>query len=350
MKALVKTGPGPGGVELRDVPDPVPGPGEVVLEVAAAGICGTDLHILDDEFPTEPPVVMGHEVAGRVVALGPGVPTAWEGERVTTETYASTCGRCAYCRDGHINLCPERRSIGSKEDGGFARFLRVPARNLHALPANVDDRAGALAEPLACVAHAVQGRPTVAAGDLALIVGPGAIGLLTLQVARATGATTVVLGTRADAARLDLARRLGADRTVTVEDEDVAEAVRDASRDGEGADVAYECSGAGPAALGLPNLVRRRGRYVQVGLFGRPVPWDLDALCYRELTATGSNASTPASWRRALALLRSGAVDTGALVSHVHPLESWREAFEAFRAKSGVKGLFVPTAGDASRP
>lgn len=347
MKAVMKTAAGPGHVETRDVPVPEPGPGEVRIEVAAAGICGTDLHIRDGEFATRPPVVMGHELAGRVAALGAGVDGPEVGTRVTAETYFRTCGQCRYCRDGLRNLCPERRSIGSAVNGAFAPYLVVPAGNLHRLPEHVSDRAGALTEPLACVVHGVlggAGGPSVAPGDVAVVAGPGAIGLLTTQVVRAAGATVVVLGTSADEARLELALRLGAHHAVNVESGQASELVHDLTPGGHGADVVYECSGAGPSAAGLLQLVRRRGRYVQIGLFGKPVAWDLDQLCYRELLATGSNASTPASWRRALQLMDARAVDTEPLVSEVYGLEAWPEAFDAFEAKRGVKLLFEPAA------
>lgn len=341
MKAVMKVAEGEGQVALREHPEPRPGPGEAIVEVATAGICGTDLHILHGEFATHPPVVMGHEIAGRVAALGPGAEGPAEGTRVTTETYFETCGRCAHCRDGRPNLCRGRRSIGSKVDGGFARYVKVPARNLHPLPAGVDDAAGALTEPLACVVHGVLDPPTVQPGDVAVVTGPGAIGLLTLQVLRAAGATTVVLGTAADAERLALARTLGADVTVDVEAEDPAARLAAWTEDGL-ADVVYECSGAGPAAGALLALARPGGRYVQIGLFGKPVAWDLDQVCYRELTVTGSNATTPASWRRALRLLGSGAVDAGALITHRFALEDWEEAFATFERRGGIKLTFVP--------
>src|SRR5690606_11437320 len=148
MDAVMKTAAGAGNVEVRQVAEPQPGPGEALIEVAAAGICGTDLHIFHDEFRSNPPVVLGHEVAGTVAAVGEGVDGRLVGQRVTTETYYSTCGACRYCRSGHTNLCLERRSIGSAVDGGFTSLLTVPAENLHALPETVSDRAGALTEPL----------------------------------------------------------------------------------------------------------------------------------------------------------------------------------------------------------
>lgn len=342
MEAVMKVAAGVGNVELRDIPEPRPGPGQALVEVAAAGICGTDLHIFHDEFKTTPPVVLGHEVAGRVVEVGPGVPGDLLSRRVTTETYFYTCGTCRYCRPGHVNLCLKRRSIGSAVDGGFARYVVVPVGNLHELPANVSDRAGALTEPLACVTHALLGSPVLRPGDVVAITGPGAIGLLATQVARAAGATVVVLGTAADAARLDLAKRLGAAHTVVVGEEDPHALLAEVSPEGLGADVVIECSGAGPAAAQLLSLARRRGHYLQVGLFGKPVAWDLDQVCFRELLVSGSNASTPESWLRALELLRSGQVDTEAIVTGEYPLSGWRDAFDDFEAKRGVKLLLVP--------
>ncbi len=342
MKAVMKVAKGVGNVALRDIPEPSPAARQVLLEVGAAGICGTDLHIFHDEFKTEPPVVLGHELSGRIVAVGSEIDERLLGSRVTTETYFSTCGVCRYCRGGAPNLCFSRRSIGSAVDGGFARYVVVPTANIHVLPDTVDLAAGALSEPLACVVHGVLGTPTTRPGDLAVIAGPGAIGLLTLQVVKAAGATVAVLGTEADKARLGLARSLGADYTFDVGDETFADTLRSLTYGGYGADVVYECSGAGRAAQNLLNLVRRGGRYVQIGLFGKPVSWDADLIPYKELLVTGSNASTPAAWLRALALLAGGKVDTAPLISHRYLLDEWATAFDVFEQKQGVKLLLLP--------
>ena len=342
MKAVMKVAPGVGHVEVREIPEPVAGPGQVLLQVAAAGICGTDLHIYHDEFKTKPPVVLGHEVAGTVIARGPDVADIDLGARVTTETYFSTCGHCRYCRAGQTNLCLARKSIGSAVNGGFTSQLVVPRANIHRLPDTVSFRAGALTEPLACVVHGVLNMRTVVAGDLVVIAGPGAIGLLALQVAKVAGAVVIVLGTDADTTRLDLATRLGADHVVNVQQQDPWPLVARCSPEGLGADVVIECSGAGPAAQQLLTLVRRRGRYVQIGLFGKPVAWDLDQICYKELVVTGSNASVPSSWLRALQLMAQGAVDTESLITHEFPITEWAAAFAHFDSKVGVKTLLLP--------
>src|ERR1700730_921078 len=134
MKAVVKTAPGVGNIEVRDLAEPQTAPGQVTIAVEAAGICGTDLHIYYDEYRSRPPVVLGHEIAGIIAEVGAGVTQVQVGDRVTTETYFSTCGTCGSCRGGRINLCPKRQSIGSMVDGGFAKYVTVPAINARKLP------------------------------------------------------------------------------------------------------------------------------------------------------------------------------------------------------------------------
>jgi L-iditol 2-dehydrogenase len=341
MHAVVKTARGEGNVALREMPEPAAGPGQVLLAVRAAGICGTDLHIFHDEYPTQPPVILGHELAGEVAAVGDGVTTVAPGDRVTTETYFHLCGACRFCRGGRPNLCPERRSIGSGVHGGFAPFVVVPERNVHRLPLGLSFAEAALSEPLACVVRGALELPKVTAGDVAVIAGPGAIGLLTLQVARSAGATVVVLGTAADARRLALARELGAVRAIDIDAEDAAPAIQELT-DGWGADIVYECSGAGSAALELLDHVRRGGQYAQIGLFGKPVAWDLDRVCLKELRVTGSNASVPSAWRTALRLLGEGQVRAAPLISDVYPLTDWQAAFQRFERREGVKLLLDP--------
>lgn len=343
MKAVMKIAPGVGHIEIRDIAEPQVQPGQVKIKIHSAGICGTDIHIYKDEFRSWPPVVLGHEVSGEIVDLGDGVEGLSHGERVTSETYFATCGTCRYCRNGQTNLCLNRRSIGSAVNGGFTQYVVVPAKNIHRLPENVSFRAGALTEPLACVAHGVLlNAPTVSAGDVAVIAGPGAIGLLALQVIKAAGATVMILGTNGDEQRLALAQELGADYTVNVQQQEPLSLVQELTDEGMGADVVYDCSGAGPAAMQLLKLVRRRGRYVQIGLFGKPVSWDLDQLCYKELIVTGSNASTPPSWLRALRLLANGTVKTEPLITHTFPVTEWEAAFNHFEQKSGIKTLLQP--------
>jgi L-iditol 2-dehydrogenase len=327
---VTKLAPGAGNVALSERPEPSAGPGEVVLDVVAAGICGTDIHIYDGEYAAVPPVTMGHEVSGVVAVLGPEVDEAWRGARVVTETYYSTCGVCASCRAGHVNLCPERRSIGSYVDGGFAPRLRVPARNLHRIPDWLDGRAAAMTEPLACCCQSLP-VGVVAAGASVLVVGPGPIGLLAAQVARADGGNVHVRGTPRDAARLALARSLGFAVSTTEEAAAASEF-----------DVVVECSGHEAGMAFALGAARRGGRYVQIGLAGKDVTIPFDLVCFRELTVTSGNASTPQSWDRALGLIEERRVELEPLLSEAVPLAEWERAFAATRSGAGVKYVLVP--------
>ncbi|MFJ9317258.1 alcohol dehydrogenase catalytic domain-containing protein [Pimelobacter simplex] len=334
MLALRKPGPEPGELALQEVARPEPSPGQVVVEVHGAGICGTDLHIMEGEYPSEPPVTLGHEVAGVVVRAGtPDSP--WVGARVGVESFFSTDDTCPMCRAGRRNLCPERRSIGSFEDGGFAPEVLVPVRNLHRLPDALDLHAAALLEPLGCVVNCLLDPPRINAGDRVLVTGPGTLGLLAAQVARSCGGQVTVVGTSRDGARLAVARDLG------FEARTVEESIGDVER-------AIECSG---SAAGLTLCLERLlpgGHLVQIGLFGRPVSVPLDLLCSKGLSCSSDIAAPASAWQRALALVASGAVELDALITEVVPLRDWRRAFDSSRTADGLKYVIDPQLpGDA---
>ncbi len=329
MIGLTKVASGEGFVELTERPERAPEAGEVAVDVHAAGICGTDLHIWLGEYPSVPPVTMGHEVCGTVSAVGEGVDGDWTGARVAVETFFSTCGVCAYCRAGKLSVCEQRRSIGTHVDGGFAPRLVLPARNLHRVPEALAGEAAALSEPLACVCNSLLDPNAVQPGDEVLVVGPGAIGLIAAQVARACGARVTVRGAPRDRARLSLAGELGFETSVA---DDPAPA----------ADVVVECSGAERGIADALGAARRRGRVVQMGLRGADVTLPYDLICFHELTVTAGFASNPASWRRAMKLLAAGEVQLEPLVTEVLPLAEWRRAFDASRAGEGVKFVLDP--------
>ena len=343
MKALVKYASGEGNVDLLDVAEPVPGPGQVKIEVKAAGVCGSDLHIYHDEIAIaiEPPVIMGHEFSGVVAGTGSGVQDVRVGDRVTCETTAWSCGRCLQCRLGHHNMCANRKVVGYAVDGCFARYCVANDHQVHLLPDNVSFVAGALTEPLACCVHAVLELTTISTGDVVVITGPGSIGLLCLQLVKASGALAVMCGTSRDAERLQLARGFGADLIVNVEAEDALDLVGGLTAS-QGADLFLECAGAPSAArLGL-EITRRGGQYTQVGLFPGPFELGFDTIAYKELRVTGSLGQRRTSWDRALALLSQGRVDTECLVSRTLPLTQWREAFRLFEEKEALKIVLEP--------
>jgi L-iditol 2-dehydrogenase len=343
MKAVVKYAKGKGFVEVREVPEPEPGPGEVRVRVAYAGICASDLHILNDDiaFAIRPPVVMGHEFSGTIDRLGDGVEGWRLGERVVSETSYEVCGACRYCASGFYNLCPGRRVLGYWFNGAFARFTVVPARRMYRLPSGISFKAGALIEPTACVAHGMCELITIEPGEAVLVTGPGAIGLTALQFAKAAGARVLVSGTADDRARLELAVKLGADATVDVTAGDLPMAVRDFTA-GAGVDVAVECAGNDRAVRSAIDALRKQGRLLQLGLFGRDMQLAFDAIVYKELKVTGSISSRDVSWRRAIELIDRGDVRPEALVSGELPLDGWEEAFRMHAERKGLKILFKP--------
>jgi L-iditol 2-dehydrogenase len=342
MIAVRKIARGVGNIELQEVPEPHAGADQVIIEVHSAGICGTDLHIYLDEFETSPPVTIGHELAGTIVELGEGVAGWKVGDRVTTETYFSTCGNCLDCRRGRRNLCLYRRSIGSKQDGAFAQYLLTPAGNLHHVPNEVDLESAALTEPLACTVHGVLETAGVQAGDNVVLTGPGPIGLLAMQLAKIAGATVIVIGTHLDIERLKLAKLLGADAIINIEEViHLGDAVKEVFGT-EGADVVIECSGAAPAAKTLVDVARRGARFCQMGLYGKPITFNQDAVCYKELVVTGTNASVTPAWPKALKLLSQRKVDALGLITHRFGVTEWDKALDVVKNKEGVKVILKP--------
>lgn len=342
MKALVKTGPGEDQLELTDWPEPFPRADEVKLRIEAAGICGTDLHILGGRWPCRPPVVLGHEFCGTVVEKGARVRRLRPGDRVVASNPVRTCGRCRHCRRGNPFMCPERISAGYMVDGAFAEYLCIQARACHRLPDHISFRQAALGEPLAVAVRAVLERTKVRPGDLVVVSGPGCVGLLTSRVAHLQGATVIVTGIERDTRRLACARELGAEEVVDVTRSDPLEVVHRSS-DGEGADLVYECAGSAPSLEFCWKAVRKEGTLVSLGVHPGSVNTDFNQVMMKELQVIGSYGYVSTSWKRCIRLWEERLLDVEGLVSHQFPLEDFRRAFEAARDGSAVKVIFRPS-------
>jgi threonine dehydrogenase-like Zn-dependent dehydrogenase len=331
VRALTKTRPGP-GVELTERPEPVPGPGEVLVRVRLAGICGTDLSTYDWQPYVRDlvtlPRVLGHEFVGVVEEAGPGTAVA-PGTRVTADTDGG-CGRCAHCRRALPNACERQQRLGSQRDGGLAELVTVPERSLHAVPDAVPDRVGCLLEPFAAAVHAVELLPT-GPGGTAAVVGPGSVGLLAAVALRDAGAGAVlVAGLPEDAARLAVAERLG------FEPVQVADAAAAARRGPlSGLDAVVDAVGSA-ATLGLGVRMLRFGGHLSVVGLGAAGELDVRALVAREAHVHGSWRRVPASWDRTLALAARHP-ELAELVSDPLPLSAYEEAFAALRDRRGVK-------------
>lgn len=299
-----------GRVEPADVPRPEPGPGEVVIRVGYCGICGSDVEALHTGM-YEPGLVIGHEFAGTIDELGADVEGWQRGDRVVASD-AFPCGQCAACRQGRPEGCADLTMVGFSIDGAMAEYVRMPARELHRLPAGMRLRQAALVEPLAVVLHAVR-RSRLRLGDNVLVMGAGPIGLLTLQCARLAGARLVAV-TEVDPVRRALAGRLGASPTLDPDRDNVG-VVLSGLTGGLGADVIFVCTGAPAPFRDAVSLVRKGGQVYLLGLCTEPVEADFMSIVLNDLCLEGSlagHADFPAS----IDAIAQGRVEVEALVSH----------------------------------
>lgn len=345
MAAVVHYALQQGAVDLREVPEPdTPGDGEVVLKTEAVGVCGSEVHQYHNthSWPVNVPVILGHEFSGVVARLGRNVRGFAEGDRVASETAARICGECAYCRAGEYNLCPKRLGFGYGVDGAMADYVRVPARCLHHLPPSVSAEKAALTEPCCVAYNAVAMNTRIQAGASVLVLGPGPIGLLSMAVAKLAGAGWLaVAGLERDRSRLDLAERLGADRTFAGGREDLLAGIREQG-DGLGVDVVIDASGSS-AVLGLAlAAVRPAGQITKVGWGREPLGISLDPLVQKAATLRGSFSHNYGVWERVIALLAAGRLDPLPLVGRVEPLEGWRHCFDDMGEGRIVKGVLKP--------
>ena len=329
MKAAVLHGPRDLRVEIARVPDP--GPGEVVVRVGMAGLCGTDYRIWTGDRPVGYPLVPGHEFVGQVSAVGRGVTRVRPGDRVAVEPNYS-CGVCPLCREGNRNLCLSRTAVGIDVDGCFAEHARVPERCCWPAPAGVADDDLLITEPLAVIVRAVA-RGAVQRGESAAVVGAGSLGLLALQVLRGRGARVLVVSRTTR--RFALARELGAEATHAVADGPLETTAR-AFSGREGIDVVLETAGTAEAVAHALALVRPGGRVVLTGLPHEPTPVAFFSVVRREVTIAGSMIYQD-EFPEAMRLIAAGTVRTTPLVTHRFPLDAISEAFAAHERPDSIK-------------
>jgi L-iditol 2-dehydrogenase len=323
MRASVLRGPGDVVVEERTVPQP--GPGEVVVRVSSVGVCGSDTHYYDHgrigRFVVESPLVLGHEAAGEVTALGPGVTSVQVGQRVSVEPGVPDL-TCEQCLAGRYNLCPNMRFFATPPiDGAFAEYVVVHAAFAHPVPDTISDDAAALLEPLSVGIWACR-KGRVTPGSRVLITGAGPIGLVSVQAARAFGATEVVVSD-INPERLALARELGATDTVDVRSARLTDLPRPPG-------VLLECSGHPAATADAIRALDRAGRAVLVGMGGDELPLPLSVVQERELEITGTFRYA-GTWPTAIALVAAGRIDLDRLVTGTYRLDQAADALVAGR-------------------
>jgi L-iditol 2-dehydrogenase len=340
MKALLLTAPSQ--LELVDFPDPQPAAGEVLVRVRACGICGSDIHGWDGSTGRRrPPLIMGHEAAGEIAALGPGVDGWRVGERVTFDSTIS-CGECADCRAGRINLCARRRVVGVapaeyRQHGAFAEYLALPARILYRLPVGLTFPQAAMIEPVSIAIHAVQ-RVKVATTDTVVVVGSGMIGLLVIQALRWAGARRIV-AVDLEPKRLALAREFGATDTFQSASGDVAAEVARLTG-GAGADLAFEVVGVSPSLQLALACLRRGGSAVLVGNLAAKTDFPLQSVVTRELTLFGS-CSSAGEYPLCLDLIARGVIRVEPMISAVAPLAEGAAWFQRLSGQDGGQSMKV---------
>lgn len=338
MKALMKLAAGEGNVELREVPRPEPGPGEVLIRVEAAGICGTDIKIWHGTTWSNPPVILGHEYAGVIEAVGDDVADLKPGMRVVSETAQVVCGHCQYCKSGRELMCSKRLSIGYGVNGAMAEYIVVRQAIVHRIPDALSFDKAALCEPFAVALHALLDHAVVHATDRVLVMGPGAIGQLVSQAALAAGADVTLVGLPQDQERLDAAHAAGVGTVLTALDERTVEELTQ----GKGFDLAVDCTGAQPAIRQAMQAVKKTGQLVQVGLTKPELTIDYSLLTGREISIVGTFGHQWHNWEMAIRLMSSGKVQVDHLITGRYPLEDWQKGFTAMQNGEGIKILLYP--------
>jgi len=340
VKAAVFSGSGH-PLTVQEVPTPTAGPGQVLVRVAACGVCHTDLHYTDHGTPTfkQPPMILGHEVSGTVTDIGEGATGLRPGDRVLLAA-VSSCGACDACREGRENICARGEMLGNHIDGGFAEYVVAPAKDAFVLPPEVPLVEGSIiADALTTPYHAVVNRGRVRPGDVVVVFGCGGVGLNVVQIAATQGARVVAVDLSDD--KLEWARRLGASATLNplaVERPD--KELRTLT--GGGADVAFEVVGRPVTQEQALSSLKAGGRAVFVGYSPDPMTLNSGRVMFRELEVVGSLGCRPVDYPRVIELVRRKRIQLEPLVTHRFPLARIAEAFDTLRSGAAIRVVVTP--------
>jgi len=328
-------------LKLGEWPTPEPKPGEIIVKVAACGVCHTDLHYIDHGVPTfkQPPMILGHEAAGIVSAVGEGVTDRKEGDRVLLPAVL-TCGHCPNCRTGRENICLNMKMFGNDIDGAYAEYVAAPAKDSFILPDSIPLVEGSIiADAISTPYHAVKNRGEVRGGDNVVVFGCGGIGLNIVQVATAFGANVIAVDLRDD--KLEAAKSLGAVAGFNPSNvERVDKEIRKLT--GGGADIGFEAIGNPKTIAALFNCIRNGGRMVVVGYTDQSVTLNAGRIMYREMEIVGSLGCRPVDYPRLINMVAAGSIKVKELVSHQFSLEDTNKAFDQLREGVGLRSVVVP--------
>ncbi len=326
---------------IEEVPTPDPGDGEVLVKVAACGLCHTDLHYTDHGIPTfkSPPLILGHEISGTIAGMGLGVEQWKEGDKILLPAVYG-CGECSMCRTGRENVCEKMVMFGNNVDGGYAEYLLAPAKDVFALPDEIPLVEGAIiADATTTPYHAVVNRGKVKPGDKVVIFGCGGIGLNIVQVAAAVGAEVIAVDIADE--KLDWAKKFGAQVVLNSSKfERIDKEIRKLT--GGGADVGFEAIGNPEVQKQTFSSVRNGGRFVVVGFSSKPMSLNTGRVMYREMEIVGSLGCRPVDYPRVIELARQGKIKVKELVTARFDLEDINEGFETLRKGEGIRSVVVP--------
>lgn len=340
--------------ELREVDRPVCGDDDIIIKIEAAGICGGDMHTWNGalKFGNREPVTMGHEFAGTIVEMGKNVDPFWKiGDRVVSENTGDACGHCPACASGNFVQCPDRKIIGGRFDGGFAEYTRIPGRILKMypqclfhIPDNLDFPEATTLEPAANAYKAVIQEGGLRPGETVVVFGAGALGLLSIKMAKIAGAANIVLVAMSmdEPVRVPMAMEFGAKHVVYSDRVDSVAAEVAKVVDRNGVQLVIDAAGVPVVMKNAVELVSHMGRIVRIGLNGRPYNESLNPITMKSISIYGHNGYNTESWRNCIALAAAGILDLKPLITRIQPLEEYRDGFEAYKRQEATKIILVP--------
>jgi 2-desacetyl-2-hydroxyethyl bacteriochlorophyllide A dehydrogenase len=344
MDAVIKTKAAPGSMEFASVQAPTITPDQVLVEIKASGICGTDHSLyhwseaIASAYKIAFPRIFGHEFSGVIAEIGSQVKGLNKGDRVAVNPILY-CGRCIYCAEGVINVCDNRPFLGTDYDGGFAKYVAVRAQNIVKLPDSVSFKAGALLEPLCVALHAVDRvRPRI--GEVVVVMGAGAIGLLIVMVLKHLGVKRIfVTGLNVDKERLEFAKSLGAD-AINVEEKDGTKTVMELTG-GRGAEVVFDAAGSAMAVQQAVKMVPKRGRIGVTGLPPKPSEIMMTDISLKEISLIGNRAYELVTWLQAVKMIAEG-LNVEPIGTHEMPLKDFEKGMKLLDERKGLRIILIP--------